>query len=53
MILLVDFQRAFDSVSFSFLELTLEVFGFGPKYREWINILLKGFNACTVVMKIY
>ena len=49
MILLVDFQKAFDSVSFSFLEVTLEVFGFGPNYREWISILLKGFSACTVV----
>ena len=49
MILLIDFQEAFDSVSFRFLELTLEVFGFEPNYRKWISILLRGFNACTVV----
>ena len=49
MILLVDFQKAFDSVSFNLLEITLEVFGFGPEYRKWISILLRGFNACTVV----
>ena len=48
MTLLLDFQKAFDSVSFRFLELTLEVFGFGPNYRKWISILLKGFNSCTV-----
>ena len=25
------------------------MFGFGPNYREWISILLKGFSASTVV----
>ena len=34
MILLIDFQKAFESVSFRFLELTLEVFGFGPNDRK-------------------
>ena len=34
MILLIDFQKAFDSVLFRFLELTLEVFGVGPNYRK-------------------
>ena len=49
MVLLIDFQKAFDSVSFNFLELTFEMFGFGPNHRERISILLKGFSACTVV----
>ena len=49
MILLIYLRKAFDSVSFSFLELILEMFGFGPNYREGISILLKGFSACTVV----
>ena len=48
-ILLIDFKKAFDSVSFMFLELTLEIFGFGPNYRKWNSILVRGFNACTVV----
>ena len=49
MILLFDFQKAFDSVLFRFLELTLEVFGFVPNYGKWIIILLRGFSECTVV----
>ena len=49
MIFLIDLQKTFDSVSFRFLELTLEVFGFGPNYRKWISILLRGFSACTIV----
>ena len=32
-----------------FLELTLEVFGFWPNHRKGISILLRGFNAYTVV----
>ena len=49
MIRLIDFQKAFDSAPFRFLELTLEVFGFGPNYGKWISILLKDFNAFTKV----
>ena len=49
MILLIYFQKDFDSVSFRLLEVTLEFFGFGPNYRKWISILLRGFNSLTVV----
>ena len=37
---MIDFEKAFDSVSFSFIQNTLEIFGFGPNFRKWINILL-------------
>ena len=46
MILLIDFEKAFDSVSFKMIDSTLEMFGFGQYYREWIAILLKDFEAC-------
>ncbi len=46
MILLIDFEKAFDSVSFKMIDATLEMFGFGKYYREWITILLKDFEAC-------
>ena len=38
--ILVDFEKALDSVSFSFIQKTLEIFGFGDNFRKWINILL-------------
>ena len=41
--LLVDFEKAFDSVSFQMINSTLEMFGFGEFYQEWITILLKDF----------
>ena len=46
MILLIDFEKAFDSVSFKMIDATLEMFGFGKYYRDWITILLKDFEAC-------
>ncbi|MCP3679804.1 MAG: reverse transcriptase family protein, partial [Gammaproteobacteria bacterium] len=46
-ILLIDFEKAFDSVSFEMINSTLEMFGFGQYYREWITILLKDFYACV------
>ena len=38
--ILVYYEKAFDSVSFSFIQKTLEIFGFGDNFRKWINILL-------------
>ena len=46
MILHIDFEKAFDSISFRMIDTTLEMFGFGEYYREWITILLKYFEAC-------
>ena len=46
MILLIDFEKAFDSVNFKMIDATLEMFGFGQYYRDWITILLKDFEAC-------
>ena len=47
MILLIDFEKAFDSVSFRMIDATLEMFGFGKYCSEWITILVKDFEACV------
>ena len=39
LVILVDFEKAFDSVSFAFIQTTLELFGFGSNFRKWINII--------------
>ena len=54
MMLLIDFEKAFDSVDFGFLVATLEMFGFGDYFVDWIKIILgcnKGtnFKGVTVV----
>ena len=44
-ILLIDFEKAYDSLSFSFIKKSLNFFNFGPCLINWINILLKNFSA--------
>ena len=38
--ILVDFEKAFNSVSFAVIQNTLKIFGIGQNFRKWINILL-------------
>ena len=52
--MLIDFEKAFYSVSFKFIIAALEIFDFGENFKTWITILLgmeKGtsFNAVTVI----
>merc|ERR1712239_57857 len=47
-------EKGFDSVDFRFLVATLEVFGFGEYFVNWIKIILRcnvgtNFKAVTVV----
>ena len=54
MILLIDFEKAFDSVSFKFIMTTLNNLNFGENFKQWIKIILgmddnSGFQAVTVV----
>ena len=53
-ILLIDFEKAFDSVSFDFILTTLDVFNFGEVFIKWIKIILgvnedAGFTAVTII----
>ena len=45
LLLLVDFDKAYDSVSFKFINKTLKIFNFGDDLIKWVNILLKNFKA--------
>ena len=39
MLLMIDFEKAFDSVSWSFIDNILEFFNFGKNIRSWIKTL--------------
>ena len=45
LLLAIDFEKAYDSVSFSFIKKTLEFFNFGPKIIGWVSLLLAEFSA--------
>lgn len=44
---LIDFKKAFDSVSWSFLHKTLEAFNFGNVLQKWIKLLYKNISSCV------
>ena len=44
-ILLCDFQKAFDSLSHKFILKTLEFFNFGPSLIKWVKILIFDFYS--------
>ena len=39
LILLLDFEKAFDTLEWSFVEKTLQHYGFGPSIQKWIQTL--------------
>ena len=41
----IDFEKAFDSVSFSFIEEAIRIAGFPKKLRTWVKILLNKFQS--------
>ena len=45
LLLLVDFQKAFDSISFQFIENCLNHFNFPPDLIKWVKLLLLDFQA--------
>jgi hypothetical protein len=47
MVVALDFEKAFDSVSWPFLFHTLESFSFGPYFRKWIEILYSNPQSCV------
>lgn len=45
LLMLIDFEKAFDSVSWSFLYKVLHFFGFGNNIIKWVKILNTNFKA--------
>ena len=44
-ILLIDFEKAYDSLSFSYINKCLNFLNFGEDLIKWINVLLNNFSA--------
>ena len=48
MILFLDFEKAFDSVNWTFMFSVLEKFNFGEYFRKWIKILYTNISSCII-----
>lgn len=46
-LLAVDFEKAFDSVSYKFLQKVLISFGFGPLFCSWVKTLYNKAQSCV------
>ena len=45
LLLLIDFEKAYDSISFKFITKVLKFFNFGQDLIKWVEILLHDFSA--------
>ena len=45
LLMLVDFEKAFDSISWNFLYSVLKLLGFGPSIIKWIHTFNKNIKA--------
>ena len=48
LMLSIDFQQAFDRVSWKFIEKTLDYFNFGPPIKKWIKLFQTGAHPCIL-----
>ena len=49
MLLLVDFEKAFDSVSWSFLKKSLNFFNLGSEFIRWVEVFYCDITTCVSV----
>ena len=45
----VDAKKAFDSVDHKYMQEVLKAYGFGPKFKNWVQILNKNLTANILV----
>ena len=48
LILSIDFEKAFDTISWKFIEKTLKYFTFGPSIIKWIKIFQTAGESCII-----
>ena len=46
-ILLADFEKAFDSIPWNFLSSCLKSYGFGPNFQKWISTIYNNTESCV------
>ena len=45
----LDFEKAFDSIEWCYLQKCFEGFNFGPQLRQWITVLYNNISSCVLL----
>ena len=48
LLLFIDFEKAFDSLDWVFLEKSLEQFNFGPDLIRWVRVFYSDIQSCII-----
>ena len=48
LLMLIDFEKAFDSISWDFIFQTLDLFNFGNSIKDWIKTFYSGIKSCII-----
>jgi exonuclease III len=48
LLVMLDFEKAFDSLSWSFITHTLKQFNFGPNYIRWVSLLYRDISSSVI-----
>ena len=48
LLLFLDFEKAFDTVKWNFIQEALEIFGFGSSFVQWINMCYNNIESCIL-----
>ena len=48
LLLLLDFEKAFDTISWKFIQSALNYFNFGPSIKEWIRIFYYNITSAVI-----
>ena len=49
LLVLIDFEKAFDSISWKFIQETLKIFNFSEDFCKWIKIFTNNIKSCVQV----
>ena len=49
LILLIDFRKAFDSLSYRYIDECLKLFNFGPSIRKWVSLFFCNREAYIIL----
>ena len=48
LVMLIDFEKAFDSLSWNFIFECLNFFNFGKAIQQWIEVFYKNISSCII-----